>query len=54
LLVGVRFVANLLFEEVALPESVVGGTHILKKLDHVSMKWNREAFEYGEESTYKS
>ncbi len=45
--VGVRFVANLLLrEEAAFPESVLGGPHISKELDHPFMKWEREALDW--------
>jgi hypothetical protein len=47
--VGVRFVANLLLrEEAAFPESVLGGPHISKELDHPFIKCEREAFAWGE------
>jgi hypothetical protein len=49
LLVGVRFVANLLCrEEAAFPESVLGGSTIPKEPDHPAMKWESESLDWAE------
>lgn len=50
LLVGVRFVPNLLLrEEAAFPESALGGPNISTEPDHPFMTWDREALDYGKE-----